>query len=176
MFLKKGNISLRAVEPADAPIIYNWENDIDVWKVSDTITPYSMFQIEQFIINGGDIFENKQLRLMIDLKDEKSIISIGSVDIYDFDPYHKRAGIGIFILEKYRSNGFADTALALIEDYVFKTLDLHQIFCLISGDNQQSINLFRKRNYLHTGTRKEWLKQNNSYTDQLQYQLFNPLH
>jgi diamine N-acetyltransferase len=176
MFLKSGNISLRAVEPADAYIIYTWENNMDVWKVSDTITPYSLFQIEQFILNGGDIFENKQLRLMIDLQDGKKIVSIGSVDIYDFDPYHKRAGIGIYIEEKHRNHGFADTALGMIEEYVFKTLDLHQIYCLISIENKQSINLFQKRNYLHTGTRKEWLKLNNSYIDQLQYQLFNPFN
>lgn len=176
MFLRKGNISLRAVEPSDAHNIYMWENDMHVWKVSDTIAPYSMFQIEQFILNGGDIFANKQLRIMIDLNEDEVVRSIGSVDIYDFDPMHKRAGIGIYIEDKFRSNGFANITLELVENYAFNILDLHQIYCLISVENFQSKKLFEGRNYLHTGTRKDWLKNINTYTDQLQYQLINPLH
>ncbi|MDP2237544.1 MAG: GNAT family N-acetyltransferase [Bacteroidales bacterium] len=176
MFLRKGNVFLRAVEPSDAHQIYMWENDMLVWKVSDTIAPYSMFQIEQFILNGGDIFANKQLRIMIDLKEGEVVRSIGSVDIYDFDPLHKRAGVGIFIEDAFRNKGFANIALELTEDYVFNTLDLHQIYCLISAENHQSKKLFEGRNYLHTGTRKDWLKNINSYTDQLQYQLINPFN
>jgi len=47
-FLSGVSISLRAVEPADIDLLYHWENDTSIWKVSNTLTPYSHFQIEEY--------------------------------------------------------------------------------------------------------------------------------
>ena len=48
MFIKNEKVSLRIAEPNDAEIIYRWENDMKVWRDSETLVPYSMRQIEQF--------------------------------------------------------------------------------------------------------------------------------
>ena len=32
-------IRLRALEPEDLECLYQWENDMDLWEVSDTLTP-----------------------------------------------------------------------------------------------------------------------------------------
>ena len=107
------NLLLRAPEPADIDIIYRWENDIRIWQLGNTLTPYSRFAIEQFVLNSdNDIFSSKQLRLMIDWhSNESGTIAIGSIDLFDFDPIHKRAGIGILIDESVRNKGFASEAL-----------------------------------------------------------------
>ena len=34
------NILIRALEPEDLEYLYKWENDMDLWDVSDTLTPY----------------------------------------------------------------------------------------------------------------------------------------
>ena len=34
-------IRLRALEPEDLECLYQWENDMDLWEVSDTLTPFS---------------------------------------------------------------------------------------------------------------------------------------
>ena len=34
-------IRLRALEPDDVQVLYKWENDTEVWKVSNTIVPFS---------------------------------------------------------------------------------------------------------------------------------------
>lgn len=174
MFEDNSKISLRALEPSDSTFLYKWENDPDVWKVSDTLTPFSMFQIEQYILNSEDIYTNKQVRLMIELHQAIGDRTIGSIDLYDFDPFHLRAGVGIFIDGAYRRKGFAFKALDLIEKYAFQTLELHQLYCLISADNLSSVKLFEARNYILTGTKKDWLKRNNHFMDQYQYQLTNP--
>lgn len=87
-------IRLRALEPEDLECLYQWENDMDLWEVSDTLTPFSLFTLKKYIETCHlDIYTTKQLRLMIERVDTNA--RIGLVDLYDFDPYHQRAGIGI---------------------------------------------------------------------------------
>lgn len=90
------SIRLRALEPEDLECLYKWENDMDLWEVSDTLTPFSLFTLKKYIETCHlDIYTTKQLRLMIERVDTNE--RIGLVDLYDFDPYHQRAGIGIMI-------------------------------------------------------------------------------
>ena len=66
MLLENGNIRLRAVEPEDLDRLYSWENNTRLWDVGNTRNPYSRYILKQYIINSDkDIYENKQLRLMI---------------------------------------------------------------------------------------------------------------
>ena len=52
-------IKLRAMEPEDIEILYRWENDTDIWKVSNTIAPFSKYVLRQFIENQSrDITPN----------------------------------------------------------------------------------------------------------------------
>ena len=38
--LKGENIQLRALEPSDLETLYHWENDINIWRSKQTITPF----------------------------------------------------------------------------------------------------------------------------------------
>jgi diamine N-acetyltransferase len=170
------NISLRAPEPSDIDILYNWENDPKVWHLGNTLSPYSRFEIEQFILNAShDIFVTKQLRFMIDWHSSADGLStVGSIDLYDFDPYHRRAGVGILIDEPFRRRGFASEALELLADYCFNTLNLHQLYCNIENSNHDSITLFTSHGYKTCGLRKQWLLRNRTWCDEIMLQLFNP--
>lgn len=169
------NLLLRAPEPSDIDIIFSWENDMKIWHLGNTLAPYSRFAIEQFVLNtDNDIFASKQMRLMIDYhSSEKGTTTIGSIDLFDFDPFHKRAGIGILIDESARRKGFASEALKLLIEYCFKTLDLHQLYCNIEQSNSESIGLFQKSGFVHCGTKKEWLFRNSKWNDELIFQLIN---
>lgn len=171
------NLLLRAPEPADIDIIYRWENDMRIWHLGNTLAPYSRFAIEQFVLNTeNDIYASKQLRLMIDWHNSpKGTETIGSLDLFDFDPHHLRAGIGILIDEPYRNRGFATEALELLISYCFNTLNLHQLYCNIEPSNPESIHLFAKAGFLLCGTKKEWLKREGNWLDELMFQLLNPV-
>ena len=97
------------------------------WLISNTVVPFSKFTLKRYIENSHkDIFETGQTRLMIDYIPDK--ITIGTIDIFDFDSFHKRAGIGILIAnEEYRKKGYASMALKCLTEYCFKTLQLHQL-------------------------------------------------
>ena len=81
------NLKLRALEPSDVDLLYEWENNEKLWHLSNVITPFSRFAMEQYILNSHqDIYTTKQLRLMIDKKDPNQNNPIGSIDLFDFDP------------------------------------------------------------------------------------------
>lgn len=173
------HIRLRAVEPEDLELFYKWENDPEIWNVSNTLTPFSRFVLKQYIENSHqDIFQTKQVRFMIDkkpLSTDQPVSTIGTIDIFDFDPLHSRAGIGILIKEKKeRGKGYAGMALDLMIEYCFKVLYLHQIYCNISEANTSSIHLFRSKGFVNTGRKKEWLRTEKGWEDELFFQLIRP--
>lgn len=163
--MKGKNISLRVPEPTDIDFIYTWENDTTVWHVSNTTTPYSRYDIEQYVLNSHhDIYAAKQLRLMIILHD-KPLEPIGAIDLFDFDPAHHRAGVGILLTSQERGKGYASEALALLCSYCFNTLNLHQLYCHISSENEVSIKLFTMAGFEITGTCKDWTLSGKNWHD-----------
>lgn len=169
--LKGKKVFLRALEPYDLDYLFDVENEESLWEVGNSLTPYSRYILEQYIANGfRDIFEVKQLRLVIcETETERAV---GFVDLYDFDPEHRRAGIGIVIYpEKEQRKGFAYEALKLICNYAFNRLGCHQIFAGITADNPGSIALFEKAGFEKNGIKKEWTWSEGKYKDELFYQL-----
>ncbi len=164
------NILLRALEPEDLEYLYKWENDMDLWDVSDTLTPFSHYTLKKYIENSHeDIYTSKQLRLMIVRQDDKQ--PIGLIDLYDFDPYHQRAGLGIMIHNtENRKQGYASSAIKLMLDYCFETLGLHQVYSSIPSCNIASLKLFEATGFTQTGHRKEWLKRGNEWEDVIYFQ------
>ena len=166
--LKGENIQLRALEPSDLDTLYDWENDINIWKVSQTITPFSKHVLSQYLANAHqDIFTARQLRLII-VKESRSI---GTIDLFDFEPVHKRAGVGILIADQGdRQKGYAREALELLINYAFKQLQLKQIYCNISSINKASINLFSGLDFMLVGVKKDWNKTQEGWEDELLFQ------
>lgn len=173
--MKCDKISLRALEPEDLELLYKWENNVSYWLISNTFSPFSKYTLKRYLENSHkNIYETGQLRLMIDLVKEKK--TIGTIDIFDFDPFHKRAGLGILIAdEDERRKGYASMALKCLINYCFDTLQLHQIFCNILENNQESIDLFSRLGFKQTGIKKEWIKISGGYLDEYMFQMINPL-
>lgn len=173
MTLKGENIYLRALEPEDLEFIYAIENDESIWEVSHTQTPYSRFLIRQYLENAHqDIYEAKQLRLVICLTNSSE--AIGLIDLFDFDPQHSRAGIGILIQNSSeRNKGIGSEALQLLIEYSFSQLQLHQLYANIGTENEPSLQLFAKFGFQKIGIKKQWNKINNVYKDEALFQLIN---
>lgn len=173
MSLKGNLIYLRALEPSDIDLLYQWENDTDNWIISHTQTPFSKFVLEQYIASAHeDIYSTKQLRLMICNADHKAV---GCIDLFDFDPNHLRVGVGILISEKDdRRNGYASEALKLLMAYCFETLNLKQVYCNITTDNEPSILFFQKHGFLITGIKKQWIREGAKFKDELLLQFVKP--
>lgn len=169
--LQGNTIFLRALEPEDLAFIYHIENDETIWEVSNTQTPYSKFLITQYLENAHqDIYEAKQLRLAI-CKNE-NLEAIGLIDLFDFDPKNKRAGVGIIIQNEVdRNNGFGKEALGLMINYAFHQLQFHQLYANIGTENLPSLSLFKTFGFEKIGVKKDWNFTNNSFHDEVLLQL-----
>ena len=171
--MKYKEIKLRAMEPEDLELLYEWENNESNWTISNTISPFSKYTLKRYLENSHkNIYESGQLRLMIEhLHDE---VTVGTIDIFDFDPFHRRAGLGILIAnESYRRKGYGSLALTILIEYCFKTLQLHQLYCNILGNNTESVDLFQGLGFVRAGIKKEWIKTADGYLDEHLFQLIH---
>lgn len=169
--LTYGKVALRPVEPDDIDLLYQWENNMEIWNVSNTRTPFSRFIIAEYLKESAkDIYETKQLRLIIETLEGEPI---GAVDLFDFDPYHMRAGIGILIHNaENRHHGYASDALHVIFGYAIEILGLKQLYANIAANNIVSIHLFEKTGFEKTGTKRNWLKTSTGWQDEILLQKF----
>ena len=118
-------MTLRALEPEDLDFLYSIENETDMWLVGCTNVPYSYYALQQYILNStNDIYADKQMRLVI--LDEKKT-PVGLIDLFNFEPRHLRAELGIAILREYRNRGYGQMAIDRLMRYCKRHLHLHQI-------------------------------------------------
>ena len=162
------NIQLRAIEPTDLELLYLWENDPDVWRVSETIAPMSRERLARFISDQVyDLYATRQMRLMIDVEG----VAVGCVDLFDFEPLHRRFGIGILIYaDEHRRRGYARRVVEMVKAYARNTLDLKQIWVTIDENNPASIALFEGCGFRLSARRKEWINRAGKFIDELEYQ------
>ena len=170
--LQNETVRLRAPEPEDLELLYVWENNPEWWELGNTLAPYSRYLLKDYIAESHrDIFDLKQLRLMIDLC--PTGVTAGMLDLYDFDPHHRRAGIGILVDPLYQKKGVATEALKLLIGYAFSYLKLHQLFVHIPIRNESSAALFTRCGFTVTGILTDWITTKDGYSDVLTMQRIN---
>ncbi len=165
MLLKSEKISLRALEPEDIDLLYAWENDTMLWEVSHTQAPFSRHLLQEYLATAHlDIYTTKQLRLVIQNSEEEVV---GLVDLFDFEPYHLRAGVGILIHADFQNFGYATEALGVLKNYAQKAFGLHQLYANIQEKNTKSLTLFQKQGFEVVGCKKDWLKTFDGWENEL---------
>lgn len=171
MLLENEHIRLRAVEPEDLDLLYRWENNPLYWYAGETRAPYSKYALKQHILDSAkDIYENKQLRLIIHSKQLAQ--AVGTLDLFGLDVFNSRIEVGLLIEDTFQQNGFASIALSLAREYVFNYLKINQMYAHVAGNNEASIKLFESRNFKRNGVLKDWIRNNREYVDVFVYQLF----
>lgn len=161
------------MEPSDGDLLYDWENRLELWPVSYTQIPFSRFVLDEFVNSAhSDIYTARQLRLMVNACSNNE--TIGTVDLFEFDPQHARCGIGIYIHSSHRKGGCASECVQLIKQYAFSTLHLKQLYAHVNSSNSASLALFEKAGFEKSGLKKCWHRKGiNDYEDVWFMQLIN---
>lgn len=146
-------IRLDVVEPGDEKFMIDWENDPHNWEVSESKGPFSMQEIADFIRTCNDLAKCHQVRYII--RSHSDLRPMGALDLFNYNPIKKTAGIGILIANASdRNQGFAKEALALLESILQTSQEVVQLEALVYTDNNASIRLFETAGYAHAENRK----------------------
>ncbi len=153
-------LKLRALEPEDADMMYQAENDEAAWIYSDYIAPLSREMLRQYALTyDADPFRAGQLRLIIEIDG----IPVGILDLFEISPRHLRADTGIYVFPEFRGKGIATEALKAAKDYASRRLGLHQLTATIADTNRPAIRAYKKAGFQTTGMRPDWLRTPNGY-------------
>jgi diamine N-acetyltransferase len=168
--LKGKKVYLRAIEPGDAFTVMTWENNPDNWRVSGTEAPYSLHGITEYINSIQSFRQSGELRLMICLIENDK--SVGTLDLFEANFKHGRAGVGILIAaDEDKMQGYASESLSLLAEYASNSLDFWNLTANVLEDNVSSIMLFEKCGYELVGVRKSWFKDRENRINERIYQL-----
>jgi len=162
--LSTSKITLRAVEPKDLEFLYQCENSMPLWTHGTNKEPVSYFSLKEYISScRQSIYESKQLRLMIILNESNK--TVGTVDLFDFDYFNSRAGIGLYVSDEYQNQGIGTETLQLFSEYAFNFLNIHQLYCFVSADNEKSAKSLIKAGFTLTATLNDWQKISKTFSD-----------
>jgi len=170
MLLTDQLLTLRAPEPEDLELLYEWENLTQFWETGNTRQPWSRYALKQYIGESHqDIYESRQLRLM--MVEVTSGEVVGTVDLFDFDLHHSRIALGLFVAPGHKGKGYASAALHLTEAYIFDFLKINQLYCHIASTNTASIRMFTKENF-DSVVLRNWIRTREGFEDVVLFQQF----
>lgn len=162
------NVTLRMPKLLDLDQLLLWENNLKNSLFSDNPIFYTKEQIEELLTSDQDIFLNLQMRFMID----SSGSAVGCIDLFEYDMVNSRAGVGIFIDEKFRNMGIATKALSLLKSICIKDYFISNLHANILHTNKASIQLFKRAGFNKNGVKENWIRTENSMLDVWFFQCF----
>lgn len=154
----------RAIEPADADLFYEAENDESAWADSDCVAPYSRHLLRRYAENyQADPITEGQLRLIA--VDSDSDKPVGITDFYDISFLHSHAFIGVYILPHFRRRGFGAAMIGEACAYARRRLGLRVLGAKVLASNPGSLNLFERCGFKPAGVLPGWHSAAGSPTD-----------
>ena len=163
-------ITLRAMEPEDLDLLYQIENDRQLWDVGAANVPYSRYILYNYIASSsGDIYSDHQVRLII----ENGVgETVGIADIINFDSKNLRAEVGIVIAREHRQKGYAGQTLCKLSEHAMQVLHIHQLYAIVDLTNTISLQVFKNAGYEQYSVLKDWLYDGKKYRDAVLMQIF----
>lgn len=97
--------------------------------------------------------------------------AVGCIDLYNYDPVHHRAEVGIVVRNDCRRQGAATEMLHQLTLFCQTQLRLHQLYCDIVSTNTASQQLFLNCGYRPCAQLREWCLVDDEYVDVVRMQL-----
>lgn len=170
--LKGKRITLRSIEIEDLQNIHNWQNDLDILKLTLGIRfPKSRELVLDWINMILKDKSNKNIYFGIEENDTSELI--GLVQLLNIDFISKTSEFGIVIGNKDKQGkGFASEAMDLLFGYAFLQLNIRKINLKVIKYNDNAIRLYEKKGFKLCGELQEEIYYENSYHNVLIYSLF----
>lgn len=143
------------------PIDESYTEDILKIRGNETINqfvnrnpPKNNYDALQFILTIKENTRNQtSFYWGISLKDHPNLI--GTICLWNFSEDRKEAEVGYELLPEYHRKGIMSEALAVIVDFAFKNLHLHEIVAMTHKLNENSKGLLLKHDFVLQEDRKD---------------------
>lgn len=157
-------MNFRALEPEDLTLLYDLENDPDMWDVCTPGGPYSHFALLRYVEQQGqDLLTAGQLRLVAE-NDEGRML--GTLDLTNYSPTDRSAEVGVAVLRAERKRGVATEMLRWLDDHARLRLNLRMLYAHVSlRHNPASMQLFLSRGYEQVAVLPAWHFRMGEYED-----------
>lgn len=158
-------IILREYRWDDLPHIREWVNDYEITNnLHDVfLFPNTLYETERFLkmmIEGASGSKG----FIISDKDTQSYI--GQIDLHQIDYRNRNATLGIVIGKKnYLGKGYGQEAIELLEQFVFKTLNLNRLELDVFEYNERAYKCYLKCGFKEEGRMRQKLFRDGQYWD-----------
>ena len=148
-------VVLRALEPTDLDLLYEIENDPDVWDVTSSPSPWSRWALRQYLESQpADIAQTGQLRLVVESGSVDG--GMGFVVLFSYDALQRRAEVGIAIRRSARRTHLGLAALQALQHYAKNHLHLRLLYAKIRTADEACHKLFQAAAYRRVATLPQW--------------------
>jgi [ribosomal protein S5]-alanine N-acetyltransferase len=164
---------LRRIQAQDVAEIFFLRSNEDVMRYIDrpraTTEPEALAMIEKFWKLEQD---NEGINWAISLKDDDKLI--GTICLFNFVKEHYRGELGYLLHPEHHGKGLMQEAVKPVLDYGFKQLQLHTIEANVNPDNEASIKVLERNNFVREAYFKENYFYNGKFMDTAVYSLITP--
>lgn len=163
-------VRLRAIEPADWEVFYEWNQDDDMTRRLDVVwLPQSREAVKQWTeYQATRRSEGDDFHFVIERLDGEVV---GSIATHRCD---RRAGTfayGLNVRREHRRKGYAAEAITLLLRYYFRELRYQKVNASVYSFNEPSILLHEKLGFTREGRLRRMVYTEGRYHDEIVYGL-----
>ena len=156
-------VALRAREPEDVPLLYEWFNDPEVTEFLSIRYPVSFRTEKEFVESVGEISYARAGFAITTLDGGKLI---GGCDLVDTSPENRSAELGIAIGDKnYWDGGYGTDAMRTLCRFGFEMMNLHRIQLEVYDGNDRARHVYEKVGFKHEVTKRQAIYKLGQYRD-----------
>lgn len=156
-------VRLRAREPEDEPLLYQWFNDSEVTQHLTIRYPLSHAQEREFIEGASRIGYN-HASFGVETIAERRLI--GGLELGKVSPENRSALLGIAIGDKkFWDGGYGTDAMRVLCRFGFEMMNLHRIELEVFSENARAAHVYEKVGFRLEGTRRSAVFKSGRYQD-----------
>jgi RimJ/RimL family protein N-acetyltransferase len=133
---------------ADAPIVFNWRNSMDLMHLDGLYRPVSQGSFDEWFGSIG----KDPARVVFSIRRQGDLQFLGFVQIINLHPVFHSAEIGIMIgAAEHRGQGYGQEALRLCVQFCWQELNLQRLSMLVVGENAPALRSYGKAGFEREG-------------------------
>jgi diamine N-acetyltransferase len=165
-------VCLGPLMKADAPIIFNWRNRLDVLHEDGLYRPLAQLGFDEWFAGIG----RDPARVVFSIRRQGDLAFLGYLQIVNIHGAYRSADVGIMIGEKeHRRQGYGSEALQMCVQFCWQELNLQRLALVVVGDNPAALRTYQKVGFEREGVMRRSTYVNGEFRDTTVMALLRPL-